>query len=120
MLLKLAFLALVGFVAAQTPDARCPPGSPRPPVHLQHDTDCTLFYLCHNGNRILMPPCPEGSHFDPGASQCRPVHPNTPCVILPPSDTTTTTTTTTTVGPDPENPEVPDETTPAGPPTAPS
>lgn len=112
MLLKLAFLALVGFVAStSTPDSRCPPGNPRPPVHLQHDTDCTLFYLCINGNRVLMPPCPAGSHFDLPSSQCRPVHPDTPCIILPPADTTTTATTTVGPGePEPEpEPEVPEE-----------
>jgi Chitin binding Peritrophin-A domain len=72
MLLKLVIVTLIGLVATQTPDARCPAENQRPPIHLPHETDCTLYYVCHLGNRILMPPCPQGQHFDRATARCRP------------------------------------------------
>lgn len=71
---KLAVLVLVGLTMtlAQEPDARCPAVNTRPPTHLAHETDCGLFYLCHLGNRFLMPRCPAGKLFEQAASACMP------------------------------------------------
>lgn len=98
MLLKLAVLALIGLTLteAQVPDARCPAVNTRPPTHLPHETDCRLFYLCHLGNKVLMPPCPVGKIFDAVAvpSGCMPStqDPST-CVpsTVPPTTLPTTT-----------------------------
>lgn len=70
VLISLAFLA--AFVSAQLPDPRCPPDNPRPPVHLPHPYDCSLFFLCSFGIAHLMPPCPDGLLFDTPSSSCRP------------------------------------------------
>lgn len=68
----LALLALVAFAVGQgIPDDRCLPIVPGVTIRLPHDTDCTLFYVCHFGERLLMPACPGGFQFDTPSLQCR-------------------------------------------------
>lgn len=72
MLTKIAIVVLVGMVASQgVPDDRCPATNPRPPVHLPHDTDCNIYWLCHFGEKYELK-CPEGQHFDLPSSICVP------------------------------------------------
>jgi hypothetical protein len=73
MFTKIFFIIFIGFVTSQgVPDSRCPAVDTRPPVHLPHPTDCTRYYICRNGLRFLMPPCPPGSFFDIISSTCIP------------------------------------------------
>nr|XP_050863124.1 uncharacterized protein LOC127069747 isoform X2 [Vespula vulgaris] len=53
---------------------RCPSHDTGDAVHLRHETDCTLFYKCVEGNKVLQQ-CPAGLHFNPVLEVCdRPVH----------------------------------------------
>jgi hypothetical protein len=73
MIGKFAFLALIAFAASQgVDDARCPKVNTRPPTHIPNETDCTRYYLCHNGQRHAMPQCPPGTVFNVEASACQP------------------------------------------------
>ena len=65
-------LAMAVFAQHSIPDQRCPEINPHPAIKLPHESDCGLFYVCHFGNRILMPRCPVGLLFDEPSLQCLP------------------------------------------------
>ena len=103
----LTILVLIGLVAAvKFPDDRCPEVNPVPAKRLPHESDCTLHYVCHNGYRVLMPPCPEGMKFDAPSLRCvtagseicgeKMTTPH-PITTVPPPDTTASVVTTTTI-----------------------
>lgn len=92
MLKSITIIVFASSVLGQgaIPDERCPIVNQRPPVLIPHEQDCTLYYICHFGNRILMPSCPRGLKFDTRSSRCilageakcgngsEPIHPTVP------------------------------------------
>lgn len=55
--------------AAPEHDPRCPLINPEYVIHLPHDYDCTLFYKCDWGNRVLFE-CPDGLYFNAELEVC--------------------------------------------------
>ncbi|XP_046832523.1 uncharacterized protein LOC124430268 [Vespa crabro] len=47
----------------------CPPDDSGNVVHLPHETNCSLFYKCHEGQKVALP-CPPGLHFNPTLQVC--------------------------------------------------
>ena len=53
-----------------TPVSDCPPvGSNGEAVHIAHETNCSLFYTCTNGGKVLQE-CPNGLNFNPKLQVC--------------------------------------------------
>lgn len=59
---------VVVFGAAKR-DERCPLLNTEFVIYLPHDTDCTLFYKCDWGNRVLFS-CPPGFNYNPKSEAC--------------------------------------------------
>lgn len=71
MLVKFLVLAFVGCVVAQgVEDSRCPSVKGQKSVRLPHESDCSRFYICQNGRKHLMPPCPRKKLFDSTSLKC--------------------------------------------------
>lgn len=71
MLFKLAFLALIGIALGQgIADPRCLPIVQGVTIRLPHDTECNRYYVCHFGEKFLMPACPVGWEFSADSLAC--------------------------------------------------
>lgn len=79
-LIAVAFLAQAVIAANQTTfeaEDECPTKDPCPPKLIFHEEDCTRYYECRNGDKILKK-CKEGLHFSkkwhgcvqPAKSEC--------------------------------------------------
>ncbi|XP_047362139.1 chitin-binding domain protein cbd-1-like isoform X1 [Vespa velutina] len=58
--------------ASSTPGSipdHCPPDDSGNVVHLPHETNCSLFYKCHEGQKIVLQ-CPPGLYFNPTLQVC--------------------------------------------------
>ncbi|XP_015180559.1 PREDICTED: uncharacterized protein LOC107068554 [Polistes dominula] len=47
----------------------CPEHNTDEVVHLPHETNCSLFYKCDEGRKVVLP-CPPGLHFNPKWQAC--------------------------------------------------
>ncbi|KAL2719605.1 chitin-binding domain protein cbd-1-like isoform X1 [Vespula squamosa] len=59
------------FISTNIPGVpdHCPPDDYGKLVHLPHETNCSLFYKCNKGNKILQR-CPPGLHYNPVMQIC--------------------------------------------------
>lgn len=47
----------------------CPASNGDETVHLPHETKCSFFYKCNNGEKVLFE-CPDNLHFNPEKEVC--------------------------------------------------
>ncbi|XP_043285620.1 uncharacterized protein [Venturia canescens] len=47
----------------------CPAGDPEPPVSWPHPQNCSLYYTCKNGEKVVQS-CPSGLEFNPSKGKC--------------------------------------------------
>lgn len=70
MKLIILTVVLIGLVAGQRRDNRCPQNETRrTPTQLPHPHDCGMFLKCHNG-LAYEAFCPQGEHWNANANRC--------------------------------------------------
>lgn len=94
------------------PLGTCPPTN-EPLTHLADINSCVYFFVCHNGQPLLMPRCRTGHIWD--GTRCR----EGVCEDLPPATTVDPEATTDATTPDPDATTETAETAPPEIPTAP-